>query len=242
MADLEPHVPQAIEDGLGDGLAPGGLLVGKQKQQIDVGAGRQHAAAIAAGGDDRHVLGFRGILRRIEMLRRELVEHADDLVLHEAQPLGAAPSVPVLDQQFLGCGASLHQRGLDAAGHLQSQFARVAGVHLGQALEVGRNFVRVEDFGFARDLIAECQHATIEIAERRRCVTGGGIAGGTRTCSAQTGENRRYLLYFIGVATNIFSLTPLPALSKNKHSADLSTAACGRLTNPAKARAPPSPG
>jgi hypothetical protein len=37
-------------------------------------------------------------------------------------------------------------------------------------------------------------------------------------------------------------LTLLLALSKNKHSADLSTAACGRLTNTAKARARPTPG
>jgi len=51
-------------------------------------------------------------------------------------------------------------------------------VHLGQALEIGRNFVRVEDFGFARDLIAESQHAIIEIAERRRCVTGAGSPAG----------------------------------------------------------------
>src|SRR5262245_59932099 len=32
VADLESHVPQAIEDRLGDLLAPGGPLVGKQKQ------------------------------------------------------------------------------------------------------------------------------------------------------------------------------------------------------------------
>ena len=128
--------------------SPGRLLVGQQKQQIDVGARRQHAAAIAAGGDDRHVLGLRRVLRGIEVLGRELVQHADDLILHEAQALGAAPAVPVLDQQVLGRGASLHQRGLDAAGDFQSQFARVAGVDLGQALEVGRDFARVEDFGF----------------------------------------------------------------------------------------------
>ena len=40
VADLEPDVPQAIEDRLGDLLAPGGLLVGQHEQQIDVGARR----------------------------------------------------------------------------------------------------------------------------------------------------------------------------------------------------------
>ena len=40
VADLQSHVPQAIEQGLGDGLAPRRLLVGKQKQKIDVRARR----------------------------------------------------------------------------------------------------------------------------------------------------------------------------------------------------------
>ena len=76
VADPEPHVPQAIEYRLGDRLAPGGLLVGKQKQQIDVGSRRQHAAAVAAGGDDGHALGLGGVLRGIEMLGREIEQRA----------------------------------------------------------------------------------------------------------------------------------------------------------------------
>ena len=61
VPDLQPHVPEAIEDRFRDRLAPGGLLVGKQEQQIDVGARRQQAAAIAAGRDHRHAFGFRRI-------------------------------------------------------------------------------------------------------------------------------------------------------------------------------------
>ena len=72
VPDLQPHVPQAIENAFGDGLAPGGLLVGKQEQQIDVGAGRQQAAAVAAGRDHRHALGVRRRGRAIE-LRGEVV-------------------------------------------------------------------------------------------------------------------------------------------------------------------------
>ena len=101
VADLQAHVPQAIEDRFGDLLAPGGLLVRQQKQQIDVGPGRQDAAAVAAGGDDRHALGFGRILRRIKMRAGELVHQANDLVLHEAQPLGAAAAAAVLQQQPL---------------------------------------------------------------------------------------------------------------------------------------------
>ena len=115
MADLQPHVPQAIEDGLGDGLAPGGLLVGQQKQEIDVGARRQQPAAVAAGRHHRHALGFRGIVGRIEMLAGELEQRADDLVHHRAEPFGAAPAVPVVQQQPLGFGAAFGQHVPSAA-------------------------------------------------------------------------------------------------------------------------------
>jgi len=63
VADLEAGIPKAIEHGFGDRLAPGGLLVGQQKKQIDVGAGRLQAAAIAAGRNDRHVFGLGWVLR-----------------------------------------------------------------------------------------------------------------------------------------------------------------------------------
>ena len=62
VADLEAEVPQAIEDRLRDRLAPCRLLVGQQKQEIDVGARRQQPAAVAAGRHDRHALGFRRIV------------------------------------------------------------------------------------------------------------------------------------------------------------------------------------
>src|SRR6185503_19232130 len=96
VADLQPHVPEAIEDGLSDGFAPGGLLVGKQEQKIDVRARRHQAAAVAAGGDDRHALSLGRILRGIKMLADKIEKDADDLVLHEAEPLGAKPAVTLL--------------------------------------------------------------------------------------------------------------------------------------------------
>ncbi len=69
VADLQSHVPQAIENGFGNLFAPGGLLVGQDEQQIDVGFRRHQAAAVAAGGDDGHPLGARGDRRAIEMPR-----------------------------------------------------------------------------------------------------------------------------------------------------------------------------
>jgi hypothetical protein len=99
MADLEPHVPETIKDRLGDRFAPGRLFVWKQEQEIDVRARRQHAATVTAGADDRHALGFRRVLRAIEMLGYELVEHTQDLILHPAQPLGTPAAGAFLDQQ-----------------------------------------------------------------------------------------------------------------------------------------------
>ena len=133
VADLQSHVPQAIEDRFGDRFAPRGLLVGQQEQQIDVGAGRQHAAPVAAGGDDRHALGFGRILRGIEMLHRELEQQADDLVLHEAEPFGAPPAVPVLEQHRFRDRAAFGERGLAAAARLRCAFHARARHGLWQA-------------------------------------------------------------------------------------------------------------
>ena len=152
-------------------------LYGSRNEKIDVGAGGEHAAAVAAGGDDRHVLGFRGVLRGIEVLGRELEQHADDLILHEAESLGATPAVPVADQQPLGGGAPLDQRRLEPAGDRHPELALVAGMVVGQALELGGDGAPIEDFGIAGGLIGRGQHGSIAIAERRQCVTGGRAAG-----------------------------------------------------------------
>ena len=147
VADLEAHVPQAIEDRLGDRLAPRGLLVGQQEQQIDVGARRQQSAPVAAGRDHRHLLGFRRVMRRIEMLRGELEQQPDDLVLHVAEPLGAAAAVTIRQQQLLGGGAPLQQRRLQALGERRPQLALIAGVLLAELVEVGGERVHVEQVG-----------------------------------------------------------------------------------------------
>ena len=107
VTDLLAHVPQAIEQRLGDRFSPRGLLVGQDKQQIDVGARRQQPAAITAGRDHRHAFGRRACLRRIKRLGGKLEQDANDLVLSLAQPFGATPPVTVFQQQFFGLGARL---------------------------------------------------------------------------------------------------------------------------------------
>jgi hypothetical protein len=144
MADFQSHVPQAIEQRLGDLLAPGGLLVRQQEQQIDVGAGREQAAAIAAGRDHRHVFGFRRHLRRIKFGTGEVEQDADDLVLHSAQPLGAAPPVAVLEQQIGGMRARGRERRFQPQRHRGAQFALAPGMGLRQRLKIGGERFRID--------------------------------------------------------------------------------------------------
>ena len=146
VADLEAEIPQAIEDHLGDRLAPRGLLVGQHEQQIDVGARRHQAAAVAAGRDDRHALRFGRVLRRIEMAADELVEDADDRVLHQAQPLGAAPALAVLQQQALGVVAPGGERALQRLGDGAAQRLLVAAMLLRERVELGHERALVEQF------------------------------------------------------------------------------------------------
>jgi hypothetical protein len=147
VPDLQPHVPQAIENRFGDRFAPRGLLVGKQEQEIDVRSGRQQAAAIPAGRDNRHVLALGRILGGVEMGGGELVEDADDLVLHLREALGAGAALAVLEQKLLGLGASLGKRRLQALRHRQAQLALATAIVAGDAAEVGLHGLDVEQFG-----------------------------------------------------------------------------------------------
>jgi hypothetical protein len=83
--DLQAQVPQHIENEFDDAFAPGGLLEGAQEQQIDVGTGRQLAAAIAAGRHHRDAFGAGRVLGVIDMLDGEVVDHLDDGVLELRQ-------------------------------------------------------------------------------------------------------------------------------------------------------------
>jgi hypothetical protein len=61
VADFEAQVPEGVEHVLDHALDVGGLLVGPQEQQIDVGEGRQGAAAVAAHRHQRQALALGGV-------------------------------------------------------------------------------------------------------------------------------------------------------------------------------------
>ena len=88
VADLQPQVPQHVEDEFDDAFAPGGLLEGAQEQKVDVRTRRQLAAAIAAGRHHRDAFGAGGVLGVIDMLDGEVVDHLDDGVLQLRQRAG----------------------------------------------------------------------------------------------------------------------------------------------------------
>ena len=137
VADLQPHVPQAIENGFGDLLAPGGLLVGQDEQQIDVGFRRHQAAAVAAGGDHRHALGAGADRRVIEMARGGGEQDADDFVLDETQPFGAAPAVTVFQQHGLRDRAGLDHFSLQELRHRGAENVLASGMLGGERIDRG---------------------------------------------------------------------------------------------------------
>jgi hypothetical protein len=137
VADLQSHVPQTIQNGLGDLLAPGSLLVGQDEQQIDIGFRRHQAAAVAAGGDDGHALGAGGNRRVIEVTRGGREQDADDFVLHETQSLGATPAVTIPEKDGLRRRAGLDQLRLQQFGHGGAESILASGMLLGERIDRG---------------------------------------------------------------------------------------------------------
>ena len=66
---------------------------------------------------------------------RRGVEDADDLVLHEAEPFGAAPAVAILQEQRLRRGACRDQFGLEQLRHRGAELVLAAGVLFGKCID-----------------------------------------------------------------------------------------------------------
>ena len=62
-------------------------------------------------------------------------QDADDLVLHEAQPLGAAPAVTVLQQHRLRGGAGRDHFGLQQLRHGGAENILAAGMLFGERVD-----------------------------------------------------------------------------------------------------------
>ncbi len=71
------------------------------------------------------------------MPRRGGIEDADDFVLHEAQPLGAAAAVAVLQQHGLRGGARRDHLGLQQLRHRRAKHVLAAGMFFGERIDRG---------------------------------------------------------------------------------------------------------
>ena len=65
------------------------------------------------------------------------VEDADDLVLHEAQPLRAAPAVAILQQHGLRGGARRDHLGLEQLRQRRAEHVLAAGMFFGERIDRG---------------------------------------------------------------------------------------------------------
>ena len=102
MPHLQAQVPQQIEQVLHHALAPRRLLVGQDKQQIEIGGGCEQTPAEASGSDDRHTLRVRWIGRPINVLDRIVEHQPNECVVEQRQAFGTAASVAIAFK--LPCG------------------------------------------------------------------------------------------------------------------------------------------
>ena len=84
LPDFQAEVPQEVEKIFDHLLGVRGLLVGQQKQQVDVGIGREFAASVSADGDDRQPFARGRVGKRKDFAGDEVKERADQLVHHKA--------------------------------------------------------------------------------------------------------------------------------------------------------------
>jgi hypothetical protein len=98
--------------------------------------------------------------RRIKFATGEVEQDADDLVLHPAQPLGAAPPVAVLKQQIGGMRARGRQRRFQPQRHRGAQLALATGMGVRQRLKIGGERFRI-------DQVAGEAVRTLDVEHRR---------------------------------------------------------------------------
>ena len=88
LADLQFQVPQHVQDVFDHLFLTRGFLVGQDEKQIDIGIWRKFAPPVSANGGDAQTLALGRVRRRIDLVGREIVDQADDLVCQERQGRG----------------------------------------------------------------------------------------------------------------------------------------------------------
>ena len=128
MPDLLAQIPEHVQHGLDHALAPGRLLVGQEKEQIDVRPRRQRAAAIAA--DRRHAepLRRRGILRRIDEGHDIMMDRPEKFVFEMGETGRAGETAVVRLECGLHPFPALGERRREKLGRRLAKGDRIAGM------------------------------------------------------------------------------------------------------------------
>ena len=153
MADLQAKVPQHIEDELDHLFAIGGLFVGKQKQDIDIGMRRHIAPAIAADSHHRHALFIGRIVQRIDKIGGEIMNKADNLIHQEAVgKYGVLPGIAFFEPRTDNFTSAFHHRfQLGQKGAALFEVIQI-GI-IGNRREIGKDLFAVNDFALFLDFI-----------------------------------------------------------------------------------------
>ena len=155
LPHLEAQIPQRVEHVFHHLLDMRRRLVGQQEEEIDVGIGRQLAAAVTADGDQRHLLARSGIGRRIDPGLGEVVKRADDLIHQEGQRVRGFGAGGPGFETLLNHGAAGDQRLLEHGAHVLARGR--ARSRFGQRFEFRLNRAAVDDVARVGDRV----HAVI---------------------------------------------------------------------------------
>ncbi len=154
LPDFEAEIPERVEQIFDHLLGMRRALVGREEEQIDVGEGRELAAAIAADGDQREPLAGGRIGVRIDVARDEIVERADDLIDEEAERVHGLGAARTVLEALAHLGAAGRERGFQRLG---DALAIGLGAALGDRFELRRKRTAIDDVALARDF----RHAAI---------------------------------------------------------------------------------
>jgi hypothetical protein len=128
LPDLEPQIPQEIEHRLDHLFAPGGLLAGRDKGDIDIRMRGHFAPAITADRHDRQPLAGRPVARRVDLADHVIVDHPDQLVDQKGLGLGAeVPGTGPFEQAPGDFRAAIAQRNAQQFDHFGPGFGRAIG-------------------------------------------------------------------------------------------------------------------
>ena len=169
VAHLEAQVPQQIEHVLHHALAPRGLPVRQQEQEVHIGERREQPAPVAARGHDRHVLGRRGVLGAVGLGDGIVVHEADEGILEGGEPRRTAPPAAVGEKVPLRLRPRRLEQRLEAGEHVGPRLVHAAvGFHELCQLGACLDGVEIGGLGVGGDV-----HGAREGGTEGRSSTGG---------------------------------------------------------------------